>query len=132
MRKSEHPSLKQHHVAPLTMYVLQSSLTIEDESIPCEKHRYYMMYHIQKHSVHIQHTMNYTKHKEDQPPETYQDIEITDAEEMTLEDLLGFLEDMIDIQDWMYSGVGDLPKDQLLQTPVCELHTLGNLSIYVI
>jgi hypothetical protein len=76
--------------------------------------------------------MNYTKHKEHLESETYKDIEITEAEGMELADLLEFMTDFMDIQDWMYAGVGDVSKDQLLATKVSELHTLGSLSIYVI
>ncbi len=114
------------------MRVSNPSLTIEDDSIPCEKHRYYVSYNFHENSVLIQHAMNYTKHKENLPPETYKDIDVSDAEDMELEDLLEFMKDFMDIQDWMYAGVGDIPKDQLMVTRVSDLHTLGSLSIYVI
>ena len=76
--------------------------------------------------------MNYTKHKEELPPETYNTITLSDGEDMKLDDLLDIMNDYLDIQDWMYAGVGDIPKDQLLATHVSQLHTLGNMSIYVI
>ena len=109
------------------MHVFRSCLTIEDETIPCEKHRFYVDYNIHNDSIHIQHTMNYTNEKEGQSPQTFRDIDI-DAEGIELGDLL----EMQGIQDWMYAGVGDVIKDQLMATRVSELHMLGTLTIFVI